>query len=1016
MRSSGDATATDEPASARSRRMTVGGHATELDRRFEAIVFDWDGIAVPNRASDAGTVRGLLEALCAAGIELVVVSGTHVGNVDGQLRARPAGRGRLLLALNRGSEVFEVDEAGPRLLERRHATPDEDAALSAAAELTVERLAAHGLATEIVSSRLNRRKVDLIPVPEWADPPKARIGALLESVTRRLADAGVAGLPEVVEIAYAAARDAGLDDPRVTSDAKHVEIGLTDKSDAARWLIDDFARRGIRPADVLVVGDEFGALGGLPGSDSLLLVPETEGVVAASVGPEPTGVPDGVVPLGGGPARFATLLADQLRRRAQLDLPVPDAGPAWTVAVSGAIDPRLERATATLLTVADGHVGTSGAPLLAHPATATRVLVAGVYDGDGPETHLLEGPIWSRLPGELPATAMLHRSLEMQTGVLHESIVTAGRTVRSTRFSSLAAPGTVVLRAAVHPSTDGDCAGWALVGPDGGPATPGTDGQAASLSVAASQGGIGAVATERWIVADDGSERVDRIGMIEGSGDELPDVTAIGARQAAAADQGFDALLSEHRAAWARRWADADVVIHGDDELQRAVRFALFHLMGSVGDRGEAGVGARGLTGPGYRGHVFWDADIFVLPFLAATHPESARAMIEYRLRRLPAAIATARARGLAGARVPWESARSGRDVTPPTAHDRAGRLVPIRTGLLEVHIVADVAWAAACYMDWTGDEVFARGDGAEILVETARFWASRIRLERDGTAHLYGVIGPDEYHEPVDDNAFTNVMARWNLRRAASAAGHGVDDDERNRWRTLADALVDGYDPETGVYEQFAGFNRLEPLIIAEVAPRRPIAADLLLGRDRVAASQVVKQADVLMLHQLVPEEVEPDSLAPNLRFYEPRTAHGSSLSPGVHASLHARVRDDERALENLDVAARIDLDDTTQTTAGGLHLATLGTVWQTLAFGFGGLRPTAGGALEIDPRLPARWAAFEIRVRFRGSRVHLRKERGSCTVTASAPVTIRAGGVEWPIGPSGQTFVRNGSRWEAA
>jgi trehalose/maltose hydrolase-like predicted phosphorylase len=154
---------------------------------------------------------------------------------------------------------------------------------------------------------------------------------------------------------------------------------------------------------------------------------------------------------------------------------------------------------------------------------------------------------------------------------------------------------------------------------------------------------------------------------------------------------------------------------------------------------------------------------------------------------------------------------------------------------------------------------------------------------------------------------------------------------------------------------------------------------------------------------------------LDPNLRYYEPRTAHGSSLSPGVHASLHARARDDAQALEDLALAARIDLDDTTATTAGGLHLGSFGTVWQTIAFGFAGLRPTADGALEIDPRLPAHWAGYEIRVLFRGSRIHLRKEPGSCTVSVSAPVTIRAGGADYRVGPSGRTFVRRASRWEA-
>ena len=262
---------------------------------------------------------------------------------------------------------------------------------------------------------------------------------------------------------------------------------------------------------------------------------------------------------------------------------------------------------------------------------------------------------------------------------------------------------------------------------------------------------------------------------------------------------GFERLLVEQREAWARRWGKADIGIDGDPELQLAVRLALFHLIASVGDRGESALGARGLSGLAYRGHVFWDSDVFVLPFFAATHPPAARALLEYRLRRLPAARDAARRLGRAGARFPWESARSGDDVTPPIVHDRTGRLVPIRTGELEEHIVADVAWAASCYLDWTGDKEFAAGPGLTLFVDTARYWASRIRVDQQGRGHIDGVIGPDEYHEPVDDNAYTNVMARWNLRRAAAAAeSNGVAAAERGRWLSMAEALVDGYEPET--------------------------------------------------------------------------------------------------------------------------------------------------------------------------------------------------------------------------
>jgi trehalose/maltose hydrolase-like predicted phosphorylase len=254
-------------------------------------------------------------------------------------------------------------------------------------------------------------------------------------------------------------------------------------------------------------------------------------------------------------------------------------------------------------------------------------------------------------------------------------------------------------------------------------------------------------------------------------------------------------------------------------------------------------------------------------------------------------------------------------------------------------------------------------------------------------------VIGPDEYHEPVDDNAFTNVLARWNLRQAAAL--DGVDEDERAAWLATADALVDGYDRASGLYEQFAGFFELEPLIIEEIASRRPIAADLLLSAERTNGAQVLKQADVLMLHHLLPDEVAPGSLAPNLDFYEPRTAHGSSLSPAINASVLARDGRYRPALEALRIAARMDLDDLTGTTSGGLHLATMGGLWQALAIGFGGIRPR-GDALLVDPRLPQEWNALEFGLHFRGRPLRLRIDRSGVT----------AGPADWHVNQTDQQW----------
>ena len=255
------------------------------------------------------------------------------------------------MALNRGSELFEVGIEGPKLIARREATPTEDAALARAAEMTVARLAERGLETRMVSQRLNRRKIDLIPLPEWSDPPKSQMDRLLAAVGQRLRAVGIADLAEVASLATEIAREAGLADPRVTSDAKHVEIGLTDKSDSARAVFDEFWADGIDPASVLIGGDEFGEVGGLPGSDSFMMIPEAAGSAVCSVGIEPNGVPEGVSCIAGGPRRFLELLTDQVRRRA--DLPSVAARAGWSLTVDR-FDPDAGRVNEALLTIADG--------------------------------------------------------------------------------------------------------------------------------------------------------------------------------------------------------------------------------------------------------------------------------------------------------------------------------------------------------------------------------------------------------------------------------------------------------------------------------------------------------------------------------------------------------------------------------------------------------------------------------------------------------------------------------------
>ena len=572
-----------------------------LDRRFEAFVFDWDGTAVPDRKADASSMREAVERLCALGADLAVITGTHIGNVDPQLGARPAGPGRLFLCLNRGSEVFRVDENGPELIYRRQATPEEEAALDEAASEVVARLAEKGLRAEIVSQRLNRRKIDLIPEPEWADPPKARIDELLAALEKRLGSKGL-DLHAAVELALEAARDAGLSDPKVTSDAKYVEIGLTDKADSSHWVFAELWRHGVGPGLVLVGGDEFGPLGRLPGSDSLLLVPEAatrDGGVRrpraerrsrrrAPARRRPNGVrcpsrrSGPPTRAGGGPAdrRRPRVDHDHCRRRSR----------ARTHSRSAArVGGRSHRFHGVAAVEASGCRAARARRRVSTRATVRR-------------TTLVEAPVWQQLDDLGLPTGRFERTLDLHAGVLRHLLATNVGRAEAALFSSFAEPGTVALR---------------LEGPEA--LVPAEAMLPTGGSVQGTVGGVAVAGATRRLA---GAARVERLGAYVTDPERVPQPEEAAAVLGSASAKGFEALLTEHRASWAGRWEAADVVVDGDADLTHAARFALFTLMASVARRGRScrrrarahRAGAIAATCSG-------TADVFVLPFLAATHP-----------------------------------------------------------------------------------------------------------------------------------------------------------------------------------------------------------------------------------------------------------------------------------------------------------------------------------------------------------------------------------------------------------
>ena len=452
---------------------------------------------------------------------------------------------------------------------------------------------------------------------------------------------------------------------------------------------------------------------------------------------------------------------------------------------------------------------------------------------------------------------------------------------------------------------------------------------------------------------------------------------------------GVPALLEKSARAWAGRWASADVEITGDDETQRRARFAIYHLIGCANPDDEyASPGARSLTGERYKGHVFWDTEIFVLPFFVYAHPPSARALLMYRYHTLPAARDNARAMGYRGALYAWESTDTGVDVTPAFVYNSAGERLEILTGLLEHHISADVAYAIWQYWRATEDEAFFLDAGAEMLLELARFWASRAERGEDGRYHVMRVIGPDEFHENADDNAYTNLMAQWVLRRGLEtvewlrkhhpdrwrelAVRIGLDESELATWEEVAEGLVDNFDPETHLFEQHRGYFDLEYIDLQDLEPRTK-SVDAILGWSRLTQSQIIKQADVIMLLFLLGDEYPREVHQANFRFYEPRTTHDSSLSPSFHALAAARFGDLETAKRYFERAANLDLDFAHGVTAaGGVHIAALGGMWHALVFGFGGMYVEDEGP-RFEPHVPEDWQTLRSPILWRGSQLRV-------------------------------------------
>ncbi|AXK44508.1 glycoside hydrolase family 65 protein [Brachybacterium saurashtrense] len=474
---------------------------------------------------------------------------------------------------------------------------------------------------------------------------------------------------------------------------------------------------------------------------------------------------------------------------------------------------------------------------------------------------------------------------------------------------------------------------------------------------------------------------------------------------------GFEAQYRAQREYLAEFWESSDVELPGQPAVQQATRWNLYQLAQATARSDQWGIPAKGVTGSGYEGHYFWDSEVYVVPFLTFTQPRWARNALRFRTAMLPKARERARELNQRGALFPWRTING----------DEASAYYA--AGTAQYHIDADVAYAFAQYVDVTGDLDFQRRDGVQVLVETARMWADlgfwRLRADGSSSFHINGVTGPDEYTTVVNNNMFTNVMARYNLRRAARAVRDlraadeiaydalrvelELDELELQQWEACADGMHVAKDESLGIHLQEDRFLERE---VWDLASTPEEAFPLLLNFHPLVIYrfQVLKQADVVLALFLRGSEFTAEEKRADFEYYDPITTGDSSLSAVVQSIMAAEVGHQTAALDYFRAGLFVDLGNLHHNTADGVHIASAGGVWNALVHGFGGMRHDEG-RISFDPRLPADWPELSFPLTVRGSRVrvHLVREEISFTLLAGEEIEVSVRGQDVVVTAAG-------------
>ena len=527
------------------------------------------------------------------------------------------------------------------------------------------------------------------------------------------------------------------------------------------------------------------------------------------------------------------------------------------------------------------------------------------------------------------------------------------------------------------------------------------------LGYAASAELSGSKATRKTVSAYEQVKEVFHFQAKQGESYQLDKLVAIGtSRDLAKAElkshclswlsdakqAGLDQLLEANKVFWQGKWQDSDCQIHGDERSQQALRFNIYHILIAANENDpKANIGAKSLSGEGYKGHVFWDSEIFLLPFFIYTQPETAKALLLYRYHCLGGAQKNAADNGCVGAQYPWESADTGEEVTPKWTADGKNRFW---TGEEEIHITSDVAYGVLTYLNATNDWAFFLEYGAEILFNTARFWTSKLEYSAEADRYeLKSVIGPDEFHEHVDNNVYTNWLAQWNLNKAAELYEYiggkypqeqakiknlmQLADDEIVVWRDKAKKIYIPIDWDKKLIEQYEGYFQCKNVPISEWdenhMPKYPKGYDHFNTQE----TMLIKQPDVVMLMYVLPDEFDDEIKRINYEFYEERTLHKSSLSPSIHSIMGIEVGDTSRAQQYFERSAFVDLINNQGNTEMGMHIASAGGTWMCAVFGFGGFR-VKNETLTFKPWLPENWTGINFKLYWRGDQleVSLKKE----------------------------------------